>query len=219
MEWDSKKFARQLRRAEKHLAVSSADLGAWIETAGRCHWVPQSERSPLEALVRAVAHQQLHGRAAEAILGRLLALFPDHRFPDPAQLWGVRPARLRSFGFSAAKVATIRALARAARDGKLPTREAAHAMSDEGLIEQLTAFRGIGRWTVEMMLIFTLGRMDIMPADDFGIRSGWMHLHQLESLPTRRTILDQSGGWQPYRSVAAWYLWRLADAKKAKTPN
>lgn len=209
-------FQLRLRRAEKHLRNACPSMADFISASGRCELTPEWQREPMEALVRAVAHQQLHGRAAQAILGRLVALFPEQPFPQAGQLLKLRTPKFRSLGFSAAKVETIRCIAKAAIDGIVPTRELADQLADEELIERLVALRGIGRWTVEMLLIFTLGRLDVMPVDDFGVRSGLSHLYKLEATPKAKDFERLTADWSPYRSVGAWYLWRVADAAKVK---
>ncbi len=173
-------------------------------------------RSLYEALIRAVAHQQLHGRAAEAILARLMALYPDETFPAPTRLLAASDDLLRGCGFSAAKIATMRAISDRALDGTIPTRRAAAGLSDEALIERLTTIRGIGRWTVEMLLIFTLGRPDVLPVDDFGVREGYRLLFGLDAQPRPRALAEIGLAWAPHRSIAAWYLWRASDEGKAK---
>ena len=158
--------------------------------------------------MRAIAYQQLHARAAEAILGRLLALFPADDFPQPEQLLAVTPETLRACGFSASKLETVQGIAQATLEGLVPTREQALTMSDEALIERLVALRGVGRWTVEMLLIYSLGRSDILPVDDFGVREGYRRLKGLEKAPTPAQMRSLGGAWRPFRTVAAWYLWR-----------
>jgi DNA-3-methyladenine glycosylase II len=175
--------------------------------------VPYWERSPYESLVRAVAYQQLHARAAVAILGRLTAKFAPSAFPTPEELAAAKVDELRAFGFSAAKVATIQGIARATLAGDVPTRQQAELLSNEDLIERLTTLRGIGQWTVEMLLIFTLGRLDVMPIDDYGVKSGLQSLYKLEDWPKRQHFAV-TDAWQPYRSIGAWYLWRVADGLK-----
>ena len=157
---------------------------------------------------RAIAYQQLHARAAEAILGRLLALFPEDAFPTPQQLLTVSPETLRACGFSASKMATVQGIAQARLEGLVPTREEALAMADEALIERLVALRGVGRWTVEMLLIYSLERSDILPVDDFGVREGYRRPKGLDKAPTPAQMRSLGGGWRPFRTVAAWYLWR-----------
>jgi DNA-3-methyladenine glycosylase II len=180
----------------------------------------QRRRSPYEALTRAIAHQQLHGRAAEAILGRFAALYPDDPFPAPAQVLATDESVLRACGFSGTKIASIRAIAAATLDGTIPSRRASTRLSDEVLIERLTTIRGVGRWTVEMLLIFTLGRPDVLPVDDFGVREGYRVLYSLDSQPKPRTLAEIGLAWAPFRSLAAWYLWRASDeAKRAAAPT
>ncbi len=164
--------------------------------------------------MRAIAHQQLHGRAAELILGRFLALYPGEPFPLPAMVLATDAAVLRGCGFSGSKIAAIQDIALHAASGVVPTRRAAARLSDAALIERLTPIRGVGRWTVEMLLIFTLGRPDVLPVDDFGVREGYRLLHDLPQQPKPRALADIGAAWAPYRSTAAWYLWRAADAGK-----
>ncbi len=168
------------------------------------------KRSPYEALVRAISHQQVHGRAAEAILGRFIAVFPPP-FPQPADVLNTREHVLRECGFSASKVAAIRDICAKTLDGVVPTRRAATRLADAELIDRLTTIRGVGRWTVEMLLMFTLGRPDILPVDDFGVREGYRLLHALEEQPKPRALAAIGEAWAPFRSTAAWYLWRAAD--------
>ena len=182
-----------------------------IRRLGPCALTSHAQRSPYEALVRAVAHQQLNGRAAETILGRLVALFEDRRFPAPADVLTARPARLRRAGFSAAKIRSVKDIARHAVLGVVPTRRAALGMTDEEIIERLIPIRGVGRWTVEMLLIFTLGRTDVLPVDDFGVREGYRIAYGLSAPPSPKSVRTHGERWKPYRSLAAWYLWRVAN--------
>jgi len=204
------------RRAEKHLSSIDRRMNKVITAHGKCALIPYWERSPYESLVRAVAYQQLHGRAAAAILGRLVERFAPHPFPSAEDLATAEPQELRSLGFSLAKVSTIQGIARGALDGVVPTREEATKLSDQELIERLTELRGIGQWTVEMLLIFTLGRLDIMPVDDYGIKAGLQALHKLDAFPKKQDFARLTAKWQPYRSIGAWYLWRVADGLKNK---
>lgn len=197
------------RAAAAQLAAVDADWARLVAAVGPCRLQPEPAREPYETLVRAVAYQQLHARAAEAILGRLLALYPTGAFPAPAALLATDSERLRACGLSARKVETLQGIARAALDGRVPSRAAAAALDDAALIASLTELRGIGRWTVEMLLIFGLGRLDVLPADDFGVRNGYRRLKGLERLPTPRQLAQAGQAWQPWRSVAAWYLWRV----------
>ncbi|RAI58677.1 DNA-3-methyladenine glycosylase family protein [Roseicella frigidaeris] len=172
------------------------------------------EREPYEALVRAIAHQQVHGRAAEAILGRFIALYPGQGFPPPEAVLATDAAALRGCGFSQSKVAAIRDIAEKSAGGLVPVRAGCAQLSDAALIERLVAIRGVGRWTVEMLLIFTLGRPDILPVDDFGVREGWKVAAGLETQPKPKELAAIGEAWAPWRSIAAWYLWRIADAAK-----
>jgi DNA-3-methyladenine glycosylase II len=185
-----------------------------IRQVGPCTLVP-ARREPYEALVRAIAHQQVHGRAAEAILGRFVALFPDHPFPPAEAVLAVAPEALRGCGLSGSKVAAIRDIAEKTVAGLVPTRRAAARIEDGALIERLTQIRGVGRWTVEMLLIFTLGRTDVLPVDDFGVREGWRVATKAEEQPKPKELAAIGEAWAPWRSIAAWYLWRAADAAKA----
>ncbi|HUC16394.1 MAG TPA: DNA-3-methyladenine glycosylase 2 family protein [Acetobacteraceae bacterium] len=203
------------RAALRHLRRVDPVLGAFIRRFGPCALTPERGVSPHAALTRAVAHQQLHGRAAEAIFARFLALYSGGVFPDPAAILATDMATLRATGFSAAKIATIRAISEAAEAGIVPTLRAAARLSDEALIERLTSVRGIGRWTVEMLLIFNLGRPDVLPVDDFGIREGYRLLHGLAAQPKPRALAELGAIWAPHRSVAAWYLWRRAAEARA----
>jgi DNA-3-methyladenine glycosylase II len=184
-----------------------------IRQHGPCALAPL-EWSPYEALTRAIAHQQLNGRAAESILARFVALFENGRFPSPADVAGAHAARLRRAGFSRGKVRAIKDIARHALAGTVPTRRAASRLDDETIIERLTQIYGVGRWTVEMLLIFTLGRPDVLPVDDFGVREGYRVAYRRRQRPTPEALRTVGERWRPYRSVAAWYLWRAANAAR-----
>ncbi|AOE90454.1 DNA-3-methyladenine glycosylase family protein [Ralstonia nicotianae] len=200
---------RTYRQATAFLSSLDDDWARHIAAIGPCRHTAKPARDPYEALVRAIAYQQLHARAGDAILGRLLARYPGVDFPSPRQLLETDEATLRGCGFSATKLATIRGIAQATLDGVVPTRDQALALPDEALIERLVTLRGVGRWTVEMLLIYTLERADILPADDFGVREGYRRLKRLETAPTRRQMAEIGRAWSPYRTVAAWYLWRM----------
>ena len=173
-----------------------------------------AQRQPYEALVRAIAHQQVHGRAAEAILGRFIALCPEPGFPTPESVLALTPEAMRGAGLSANKVLAIRDIAEKAALGVIPGRAAARRLSDDVLIERLVALRGVGRWTVEMLLIFTLGRADILPVDDFGVREGYRVAAGLPEQPKPKALAEIGEAWAPFRTTAAWYLWRTADLAK-----
>lgn len=205
--------------AARHLAQDPA-LGRLIARSGGISLAPERDRSPYEALVRAIAHQQLHGNAARAILARLAALAPGLPFPPPEALLAMEESVLRACGFSASKVAAIRDICARTLDGTVPSRRAAARLSDAALIERLTTIRGVGRWTVEMLLIATLGRPDVLPVDDFGVREGYRVLHGLPAQPKPRALAEIGQAWSPWRSYAALYLWRASDeARRAAAPT
>ena len=195
--------------ASTYLGQLDSDWAALIAEVGPCTIISNEDREPHEALMRAIAYQQLAVRAGDTILGRLLALYPGVHFPSPAQLLETDDAILRGCGFSFRKIATLKTIAEAAISGVVPTRAQAEQMSDEALIERLVSLKGIGRWTVEMFLMFTLGRQDILPVDDFGVREGYRLLKSLEAQPTPKALREIGGAWAPYRTVASWYLWRV----------
>jgi DNA-3-methyladenine glycosylase II len=198
-----------------HLRTADPILAELIDRIGPCALVPEGGRTPFESLVRAVAHQQLHGKAAETILGRFLAHFPGRRFPRPDDLAEIPDTALRAAGFSGSKIAAIRDIAAKSLDGTVPTSRRIVRMSDDEIIERLTACRGVGRWTVEMLLIFKLGRPDVLPVDDFGVREGYRITFRKPAQPKPRELAEIGERWAPHRTTAAWYLWRAADAAKA----
>jgi DNA-3-methyladenine glycosylase II len=171
--------------------------------------------SPYHSLTRAIAHQQLNGRAAETILGRFVALFGDDgAYPPPEAVLAKRASALRRAGFSAGKVKAIRDIARHAVIGVVPTTRMCARLTDEEIVERLVQIHGVGRWTVEMLLIFTLGRPDVLPVDDFGVREGYRIAYGLRKQPTPKALAAYGERWKPYRSVAARYLWMAANAAK-----
>jgi DNA-3-methyladenine glycosylase II len=172
---------------------------------------PDKRRTPFQSLVRAVANQQLNGKAAETILGRFIALFPGKRFPLPEDLAGLDDDALRACGFSRAKVAAIRDIAAKSMSGVIPTSRQIARLSDDAIVERLTEARGVGRWTVEMLLIFQLGRPDVLPVDDFGVRNGYRLAYGQGEMPKPKELLAIGEKWRPHRSAAAWYLWRATE--------
>jgi DNA-3-methyladenine glycosylase II len=196
--------------AVRHLSKVDPVMRALIRRVGPCGLAVRNH-SPFETLIRAIAHQQLHGRAAEAILGRFIALFPGRRFPTPADIATVPVRKIRRAGFSRGKIRAIKHIARKARAGFVPTRRACHRLSDEAIIERLTELHGVGQWTVEMLLLFTLGRPDVLPVDDFGVREGFKVAYGRRKQPTPKQLRRYGERWRPYRSVAAWYLWRAVE--------
>jgi len=208
-------FADKLKAAEKHLVRVDRTMARLIRDIGPCVLRPL-RWSPYESLTRAIAHQQLNGRAANTILGRFVALYPGQRFPEPHEVLATHFARLRSAGFSRNKVMAIRDIAAKAHEGIVPTRAQARRLDDEELILRLVEIYGVGRWTVEMLLIFTLGRLDVLPVDDFGIQSGFRAAYRLRHRPTKANFQRVTDCWQPFRSVGSWYLWRHADGLKKR---
>ncbi len=174
-----------------------------------------SRRSPFEILARAIANQELNGTAAETILRRLVALFPGRKFPTPDDLLTAREDDIRGVGFSRVKVAALRDLAAKTLDGTIPLARVIRTLDDDAIVTRLTQVRGVGRWTVEMLLIFQLGRPDVLPVDDLGMRHGFRLAYGLTDLPKSKELLLHGERWWPYRTAAAWYLWRAADRAKA----
>lgn len=185
-----------------------------IREVGPCALEPETRRPPFQSLVQAVAHQQLNGTAASTILKRFIKLFPGRRFPRPEDLPSVSDDAIRGAGFSRAKVASIRDIAARTLDGTVPPSRRITQLSDDEIVARLTEVRGVGRWTVEMLLIFQLGRLDVLPADDFGVRMGFRLAYKKRELPTAKEILAHGERWRPHRTTAAWYLWRVADRAK-----
>ncbi len=193
--------------AEDFLRGIDNDWSQLIDHVGACKLTTKSERDPYEALVRAVAYQQLSTKAGDAILKKLLNHYGH--FPAPQHLIATSFDDLRAVGFSGRKIETLYGIAKAAISGLVPSQVIAENMSNETLIQQITTIKGIGQWTVEMMLMFTLARMDVLPADDFGILEGYKRLKKLETAPKRKEMAEIARAWSPYRTVASWYLWQV----------
>jgi DNA-3-methyladenine glycosylase II len=202
--------------AHKHLSKSDPVMRLLIREHGNCKLVPEKRRSPFQSLVQAVAHQQLNGTAANSILRRFKNLFPGRKFPRAEDLAGVTDKEIRACGFSFAKIKAIRDIAEKTLNGIVPASRQIAKLSDDEIVERLTQVRGVGRWTVEMLLIFQLGRHDVLPADDFGVRTGFCHAYKKRGLPTPKEILAHGEIWRPHRTTASWYLWCVADALKKK---
>ena len=202
--------------AHKHLSKHDPVMRALILEHGRCAIVPEMRRSPFQSLVQAVAHQQLHGNAANTILARFRKLFPGRKFPRPKDLAGVTDEQIRACGFSFAKIKAIRDIAEKTLSGVVPTGRQIVTLPDEEIILRLMEVRGVGRWTVEMLLIFQLGRPDVLPVDDFGVRNGFRVAYKKRAMPTPKELLKFGELWRPHATTAAWYLWRAADASREK---
>ena len=166
---------------------------------------------PFQSLTHAIIHQQLSGQAAGTILGRFLALFGDDGFPAPAAVLKASPERLRSAGLSRPKASYVLGLAQKAVDGYVPTLDECDRMTDAEIMERLTSIKGVGRWTAEMLLIFNLGRPDVLPVHDLGVRKGFQFAYGKRKLPEPEQLARYGVRWAPHRTAAAWYLWRAAD--------
>ncbi len=205
-----------LGHRERALSACDPVMARLIAAVGPCRWEPKLEIPPFETLARAIAHQQLNGIAAESIFARFKALYLPAAFPEPAALLATPEAALRGTGLSFAKIRAMRDLAEKVADGVVPSTEQLHALESEAIIERITQVRGIGRWTVEMLLIFQLGRPDVLPVDDFGVCNGFRLVYGLKGMPRPRALAEFGARWAPHRSLAAWYLWRAVELARAK---
>jgi len=195
--------------ASRKLAASDPVLAAVIDRVGPCTLAPVADLDLFQALLRSIIYQQLHGKAAAAIHARVVALMPT---ASAVALQALPDALLRGAGLSANKLLALRDLAARTLDGTVPEAGVVPELSDDELISRLTKVRGVGQWTVQMLMIFYLGRPDVMPVGDFGIRKAFSLLYR-KGRPTKpAAILRHSKRWQPYRSVVSWYLWRSLDS-------
>jgi len=198
--------------AVAHVRASDAALARVIDAVGPFRMRLKRTPSIFVALAEAIVYQQLNGKAAATIYARVCALFPNaHEGPKPEQILRASDEKLRGAGLSRPKLLALRDLARRTANGEIPTLAEANSMEDDAIIERLTEVRGIGRWTAEMVLMFRLGRADVLPADDYGIRKGYAIAFKKRELPERDDVLKRGVRWKPYRSVASWYLWRATE--------
>ena len=197
--------------AVEHLCRADKTLKRLIAKVGPCTMKPHTRRTPFVALVTAVTHQQLNGTAANTILKRFLALYPGKRFPSPEDVLATPEDRMRGAGLSRAKIAAIKDIAAKTVEGIVPGSRTIAKLSNEEIIERLTSVRGVGPWTVEMLLMFTLGRLDVLPITDYGVRKGFALTFGWKELPTPKELLEYGDRWRPHRSTAAWYLWRALE--------
>src|SRR5437763_5873264 len=197
--------------AHRYLAGTDKRLAALMAASRRYDLVPQNGVRPFDALAESIAYQQLNGKAAASIWKRVRALYPQRKWLEPEQLLATPDETLRAAGLSRAKVAAIKDLAAKTIDGTVPSGRVLLRMSDDEIIAHLTQVRGIGRWTVEMVLLFDLGRPDVWPVDDYGVRKGFAKTFGRRKLPTPKQLLKFGEKWRPHRSVAAWYFWRALD--------
>ena len=197
--------------AIEHLTKADKILARLIRKVGPCELIPRKRCSPFQALVQSVAHQQLNGTAANTILKRVMALYSWRKFPTPDDVLATPDEKLRGAGLSRAKVASIKDIAAKTLEGVVPPARTIAKMPDAEILERLTTIRGVGPWTVEMLLIFKLGRLDVLPATDFGVRKGFAVIFMRDDLPKPAELLEHGERWRPYRSIASWYLWRSLD--------
>lgn len=198
--------------AIEHLKAADPKLALLIERVGTCEFRVRTELDLFQALLRSIVYQQLAGAAASAILARVLGCFCQNGdYPTPQQILDAPDDLLRSAGLSRNKLLAVKDLAQKAVDGIVPTRAQARRLPNEALIERLTEIRGIGVWTVEMLLIFGLGRPDVLPVTDYGVRKGFQRTFRTKDLPTAKQMIKRAEKWRPYRSIASWYLWRAAE--------
>jgi len=193
------------------LSTADPKLGELISQVGDFKLEVHAGIEPYQMLMRSVTHQQLSGKAAKTIFDRFIALFPGAHFPAPSDILRKRPETLRGCGLSNSKVLSIRDIAERTAAGDVPSLAQTPAMSDEDIIEQLTKIRGVGVWTAQMYLMFGLGRLDVLPINDYGVQKGFQKTYRCRRLPTPDRIERHGKKWKPYRSVASWYLWRALE--------
>ena len=200
-----------LAAATKHLAATDERLARLIEETLPFQMDQDPIQSPYEALLEAIAYQSISGKAAATIFGRVKALSSTGRAPTPQEMLKLRKSALRKAGLSGAKVLAMKDLAKKTIEGIVPTLEQAEKLSDEELVERLVSVRGIGAWTVEMFLIFRLGRPDVLPIHDLGVQKGWSVTYGKKYMPKPKELLAFGERWRPYRTIASWYMWRACQ--------
>ncbi|HEV3375067.1 MAG TPA: hypothetical protein VG051_05135 [Candidatus Acidoferrum sp.] len=208
-----------LAEATKYLAERDESLKRLIAETTPFQIDVADAQSPYEVLLESITYQSISGKAAATIFGRIKALGSDGRPPSPEQMLKLRKPVLRKAGLSGAKVLAMKDLAQKTIDGVVPTYEQALTMSDEELVERLVSVRGIGAWTVEMFLIFRLGRPDVLPIHDLGVKKGWSVTYGKKNMPKPKELLAFGERWRPYRTVASWYMWRAFERAGYKTTN
>jgi DNA-3-methyladenine glycosylase II len=200
-----------LRVAMETLAAKDPQLAPLIKETREFRMEKGAAESTYEVLVEAVTHQSISGKAAATIFGRVKALGSNGRIPTPQEMLKLRRPALRRAGLSGAKIAAMRDLAQKTIDGVVPTLNEAHKLTDEELVKRLVSVRGVGVWTVEMFLIFRLGRPDVLPIHDLGVRKGWSITYGKKHMPKPKELLKFGERWRPYRTVASWYMWRACQ--------
>lgn len=200
--------------AVEHLKNADPKMAALIERVGPCTMQIRHHHSIFYTLMRAITYQQLAGAAAAKIFARVEQCCSGNGTqPKPEQVLAASDEALRGAGLSRNKMAAIRDLAAKTLDGTVPELAAIRSMGDDEIIERITQVRGIGRWTVEMLLIFRLGRMDVLPVDDYGVRKGAQVTYRMRKLPDKKRLTKVAEKWRPWRSVGSWYMWRAAEIK------
>jgi len=200
-----------------HLSATDSVLDGLIRAVGPYRLVPQLDCHPFQALAQAIAHQQLNGIAANTILKRFVDACGNGTFPTPQIVLATPEGTLRAAGFSFSKILALKDLAAKAVEGVVPDRQTLLMLEDAEIIARLTQVRGIGRWTVEMLLMWQLGRPDVLPVDDFGVRNGFRLAYGLRKMPAPKALAAYGERWGPYRTAASWYLWRAVELKRAGT--
>lgn len=212
-------LAFELEEAVRHLSECDQVLKALIAEMAPFKIDVADEESPYEVLLESIAYQSISGKAASTIYGRIKALGENGRPPTPEKMLKIPPTKLRKAGLSGAKVLAMKDLAKKAIDGIVPTHDEALKLSDEELVERLVSVRGIGAWTVEMFLIFRLGRPDVLPIHDLGVKKGWSVTYGKKHMPKPKELLKFGERWRPYRTVASWYMWRAFERAGYKVTN
>lgn len=202
-----------------HFRAADPVMAALIDAAGPYRLHPAHCDSPFEHLARAIASQQISGAAARAILGRFVTSFGAGEFPVPERILAAPDAALRAVGFSLSKVAALKDLAQHTLEGVVPDTRTLQTLDDAAIIDRLTQVRGIGPWTVQMMLMFQLGRPDVLPRDDYGVRNGFRIAYGKRKLPTPAELARFGARWAPFRSAASWYLWRAVELGRRFKPK
>jgi DNA-3-methyladenine glycosylase II len=203
------------KRITTHLSRADSVLAALIAAAGPYRLAPELDSSLFQALARAVSHQQLHASAANAILKRFISSCGKGEFPTPEEVLAAPKRKMRAAGLSLSKIVALKDLAKKTLEGVVPERATLADITDDDVIERITQVRGIGRWTVEMMLMFQLGRPDVLPTGDFGVRNGFRLAYGLRKMPPPKALLAYGERWRPHRTAAAWYLWRAVDLSRS----
>jgi len=204
-------LAFDLAQATKHLAERDECLKRLIGETLPFQIDVADAQSPYEALLESIAYQSISGKAAATIFGRVKALSASGRAPTPQEILKLRKPVLRKAGLSGAKILAMKDLAQKTIEGIVPSFEEAQELSDEELVERLVSVRGIGAWTVEMFLIFRLGRPDVLPVHDLGVKKGWAITYGKKHMPKPKELLAFGERWRPYRTVASWYMWRACQ--------